>query len=238
MFARSKQSPHKKGNTILLIVLVFLSSCTPGVTQPSQTATPTSFIPISTKKPAEATSSPAYTPTFTDADCAFDVPEGYQPKCGYLTVPEDRADPSGRKIRLHVAIFKSTDANPAPDPVIQLAGGPGASALAAAIPILKKGGNEILKQRDYILFDQRGTQYSEPYLYCLPYDEYLWDTHEQNLSLDDYNAGALPELATCLGDWRKQGINLAGYNSAESAADVNDLRLALGYERVNLYGTS
>jgi pimeloyl-ACP methyl ester carboxylesterase len=177
-------------------------------------------------------------PTFEETKCTFEFPEGYQPKCGYLIVPEDRADPSGRKIKLFVAVFKSTGINPQPDPVIHLSGGPGASTLAAAIPILRKGGSEILKQRDYILFDQRGTQYSVPYLYCLPYDEYLWDAHELDISLDEYNNGALPKLVACLENWRDQGINLGAYNSAENAADVNDLRLALGYEQVNLYGTS
>src|SRR5690606_8977113 len=34
------------------------------------------------------------------------------------------------------------------------------------------------------------------------------------------------------------GIDLTQYNSAESAADINDLRLALGYNQVNLYGVS
>jgi pimeloyl-ACP methyl ester carboxylesterase len=181
---------------------------------------------------------PTQLPVFQEAECAFEIPEGYQLRCGYLLVPEDRSNPSGRIIRLHVAIFQSTSPNPAPDPVIHLAGGPGSSALAAAYPILKKGGEGILRQRDYILFDQRGTQYSDPYLYCLPYDEYLWDAHEFNSSLDEYNAGALPKLAACLDDWRSQGINLAAYNSAENAADVNDLRLALGYKQVNLYGIS
>jgi pimeloyl-ACP methyl ester carboxylesterase len=176
--------------------------------------------------------------TFEETQCTFEFPEGYQPKCGYLIVPEDRAHPLGRKIRLFVAVFKSTGDNPQTDPVIHLSGGPGASTLAAAIPILRKGGSEILKQRDYILFEQRGTQYSDPYLYCLPYDEYLWDAHELNISLDEYNNGALSKLGTCLENWREQGINLAAYNSAENAADVNDLRLALGYEQVNLYGTS
>jgi pimeloyl-ACP methyl ester carboxylesterase len=137
-----------------------------------------------------------------------------------------------------VAIFRSTAPNPAPDPVIHLAGGPGSSALAAAIPILRKGGSEILKKRDYILFDQRGTQYSDPFLFCEPYDEYLWDAHELDITFDAYNAGALPKLGACLDDWRRRGVRIAAYDDAENAADVNDLRLALGYEQVDLYGTS
>ena len=242
MFKSSSDKEYFIKKILLVsVLLLMLTACSTVPSSPTSETTTSTLEPTNTPIPSTimtATSSPDYTPIFADADCAFEVPEGYQPKCGYLTIPEDRANPSGRKIRLHVAIFKSTNSNPATDPVIHLAGGPGASALIAAIPILRKGGSDILKQRDYILFDQRGTQYSDPYLYCLPYDEYLWDTHEQNLSLDEYNAGALSKLAACLDDWRNQGINLASYNSAESAADVNDLRLALGYDQVNLYGTS
>ena len=88
------------------------------------------------------------------------------------------------------------------------------------------------------MFRPACTQYSEPFLYCLPYDEYLWDAHELDVSLDEYNDGALPIIASCLDDWRQQGINLASYSNVEIAADVNDLRQALGYDQVNLYGTS
>jgi len=35
-----------------------------------------------------------------------------------------------------------------------------------------------------------------------------------------------------------EGVNLPSYRSAESAADVNDLRLALEYEQWNIYGVS
>ena len=220
---------------ISIMSLILVAGC-----GPVYKATSLPILQTATPEPAliKITPALAYVSTFEEADCAFEIPEGFKPRCGYLIVPEDRSQPDGRKIRLHIAIFKSVNPNSVPDPVIHLAGGPGSSALNNVRPILMKGGIEILKQRDYILFDQRGTEYSDPYLYCLPYDEYLWDAHEQNLSLDEYNAGALPKLAACLDDWQKQGINLAAYNSAENAADVNDLRIALGYEQVNLYGTS
>jgi pimeloyl-ACP methyl ester carboxylesterase len=180
----------------------------------------------------------SYSPLFETSPCTFIVPEGLQPDCGTLLIPEDRGNPESRWIRLGVAIFHSTNPSPAPDPVIHLVGGPGSSALGNALPIIRKGGMEILEQRDYILFDQRGTQYAEPYLFCQPYDEYLWDAHEQDLTLEQFNDGALPFLQQCLDEWRRDGVALSAYTSAESAADVNDLRLALGYEQVNLYAVS
>jgi len=221
--------------SVLFALISLVTACGSSTTSIPTIAT---VVPSPTKMQTDVPPTNAPKPVFEKADCAFDIPEGFQAQCGYLIVPEDRSQPDRRNIRLHVAIFKSSNLNPAPDPVIHLIGGPGASALNNVQPILMKGGTEILKQRDYILFDQRGTQYSAPYLYCLPYDEYLWDSSEQDVSLAERNTGALQKLATCLDDWQNQGIDLAAYNSAENASDVNDLRMALGYEQVNLYGIS
>jgi pimeloyl-ACP methyl ester carboxylesterase len=215
-----------------LVALIFITglvtSCTPNAGTPSAVAAEAG-IPAAT---------PTLRPAYSESACPFEAPEGYVLVCGYLTVPENRSRPEEGDIRLAVAIFKSTAASPAPDPVIQLAGGPGASPLGALNIVLKNGGGEILKQRDFIIFDQRGAGYSEPDLFCQPYDEYLWNARELNTSQAEYNAGALPSLGKCLEEWRAEGVDLEAYNSAENAADVNDLRLALGYDQVNLYGIS
>ncbi len=178
---------------MMILVLV-------GCSQPT-TAIPIPIVP--TRAPITPTTETI--PAFEEVDCVFEIPEGFQPRCGYLVVPEDRSKPDGRTIRLHVAIFESANPNPALDPVFHLIGGPGSSALNNAQWILMRGGADILEQRDYILFDQRGTQYSEPYLYCLPYDEYLWDAHEQNMSLAEYYAGALPIIERLPGELAKPG---------------------------------
>lgn len=203
----------------VLILLVLIQGCL---------AKPSSIEP----------SSPTYTPVFIPGECDFPVPAGFFARCGYLAVPEDRTNPASNTIYLGVAVFPSSSSHPALDPVIHLIGGPGGSALANAQYILQKGGTEILKTRDYILFDQRGTLFSDPYLSCQSYDEYLWEARQQDISLDEYNDGALPFVQACLEEWRLQGIDISAYTSAESAADVNDLRLALGYDQVNLYGIS
>ena len=56
------------------------------------------------------------------------------------------------------------------------------------------------------------------------------------------SAGDLSEIleakAACRDRLDAAGINLSAYNSAASAADLNDLRQALGYESWNLYGVS
>ena len=79
------------------------------------------------------------------------------------------------------------------------------------------------QNRDLILLDQRGTGYSEPTLDCPEFAE----VDEQE------NPGAL-----CYDRLTEEGINLAAYNTQENAADVADLRVALGIEEWDLLGIS
>jgi pimeloyl-ACP methyl ester carboxylesterase len=177
-------------------------------------------------------------PSFEVTDCEFPVPNGYDVDCGYLTVPEDRSVPDGQQIRLHVAIFKSTNPNPAPDPVLHLVGGPGGSLLDSASNYLDAGGDRFLDTRDYILFNQRGTRYATPTLDCPGYPEFMWDLAEQGLSFNERQDQEFEFLHQCHAGFVDQGIDLKAYNSAENAADVKDLQAALGYKQVNLYGIS
>ena len=154
-----------------------------------------------------------YEPIFEETDCLFTVANI---TCGVLTVPEDRSDPQGNQVELAVAIIHSNSSNPAPDPVIYLEGGPGGWGIESAEDLQKL---PILDSRDVIVFDQRGTGLSYPSLNC-PEVEENGDTQACHDRLVD------------------EGVNLDMYNSANSAADVNDLRIALGYDSVNLYGIS
>src|SRR5260221_3275176 len=78
--------------------------------------------------PAQAQSSK---PTFTKNACQFSMPgsagqvEGKTYQCGTVSVPEDHKNPNGKTISLAVAGFNERTANPQPDPVIYLEGGPG-----------------------------------------------------------------------------------------------------------------
>jgi len=194
--------------------------------------------PITPKPDAGSSEGPGYTPSFESAECQFKTPSDYTVECGYLTVPENRSQPEGASIRLHVAIFKSTNPNPASDPVIHLEGGPGGSSLDSASVYLKAGGDEFLATRDYVMFNQRGTRYSVPSLECPGYTEMMWEMARQGLSREAQQERETEFLLDCQNDLLDQGINLAAYNSAANAADVRDLRIALGYEQVNLYGIS
>lgn len=177
----------------------------------------------------------SYTPVFEEANCPSDTLAS-QPAitCGYLIVPEDRADPAGRQVRLAVAILHAQTDDPALDPVVYLAGGPGQSAISRPSSFF----DTLRTERDVILIDQRGSGYSYPNLDCP--EVALHDVMEVNLTqgleaaYTLYSAG----LAECRDRLITEGIPLAAYTSATSAADINDLRRALGIEAWNLYSAS
>ncbi len=159
-----------------------------------------------------------YTPTYTNNPCPFPFIDGVV--CGTLTVPEDRANPTGPQVELNVVILQAANNSPLPDPVIYLEGGPGGAGSLAAEDFAD---HPLRQNRDLILLDQRGTGFSQPSLNCI--------------ELEDEDADDLAIL-DCRDRLTAEGVNLAAYNSAANAADVNDLRIAMGYEQVNLWGIS
>lgn len=177
--------------------------------------------------------------------CWGEVPPGVTARCGYVAVPENRGNPSGtRAVRLAVMILGAAGAPSTQAPTVMLGGGPGQHTIALFVDLL--GRYQRLRDRGFpppsrfmplddmrqfrqvmetlvaqlrtrplILLDQRGTGFSEPSLAC---------------------AGR--EWRSCRGRLAAAGIDLAAYNTVENAADVNDLRAALGHERVNLWAGS
>lgn len=178
-------------------------------------------------------------PRFEKNDCWFKEPAGRTVECGYLIVPEDHAKPDGQTIKLAVARFKSDASKPEADPIVYLEGGPGGSPLKSSIlSQFDVYYGPLLDKRDLILFDQRGTGYSQPALDCPEMVKMALDTLDQNLNAaqsEELNNKALLE---CHDRLVKQGVNLDVYNSAQNAADIDALRQALGYEKINLYGIS
>ncbi len=89
-----------------------------------------------------------------------------------------------------------------------------------------------------ILFDQRGTGYSPPALDCPETTQASLDQLDKVLTPEEADNQYNQALTACHDRLTTQGYNLAAYNSAESAADINDLRIALGIQEWNLYGIS
>lgn len=164
-------------------------------------------------------SGPVEAGEFTEGDCPFDVPPEVNVTCGTLTVPENRLTDSGATTQLAIAIIPAVSADPLPDPVFYLEGGPGGSALSG---IDSWYNSPYRNERDIVLLEQRGTGFSEPSLNCP--------------EMDEDETGAAVEA--CRDRLLAEGVDLTAYNSRENAADVEALRLALGYDQINLYGIS
>lgn len=147
-------------------------------------------------------------------------------ECGTLAVAENRAEPNGRRISLRVARIPAINRRKAPDPLFLLAGGPGGSATdmyASAAPAFER----IHRDRDIVLVDQRGTGQSNP-LNC---------ELDDDLMLSASDAVLAAETKRCLDALGKRA-NVAFYTTSIAVKDLDQVRAALGYELINLYGAS
>ena len=149
-------------------------------------------------------------------------------QCGTLSVAENPALPDGRKIALNIAwVPADEEADVLPDPVFMLAGGPGQAA-TDSYPQVAAAFNEVLKKRNVILVDQRGTGHSHP-LACKDEDE----TPDTDVSAD----AARRFAERCRALLSKQA-DLRFYTTTDAIRDLDDVRKAIGAAHVNLVGIS
>lgn len=181
------------------------------------------------------------TDNFEPAPCMFEMPifsftapEQLGFECGYITVPEQHANPAGPTIKLPVAIIRASGDAVAPDPLFLAQGGPGGDAFG----VFSLTATELAPKinRDIVIFNQRGTLYAQPSLICTEVQDEL----DQLLSLPPDQAITRQDAAyaACHQRLLDEGINLSAYNSLENAADVDAIRQALGYDKINFYGVS
>ncbi len=154
---------------------------------------------------------------------------------GMLSVPEARNSDENRTIS--IAYYRLTSQSKTKRaPIFILAGGPGSSYLNS---IHKENFfNEVTfysNFTDVILFDQRGVGNSVPNLMC---DEKKRIPLQDELTINNLKEVLSKFAAECQDYWVNQGVNLSAYNTDESASDINDLRKALGYEKIMLVGGS
>lgn len=176
-------------------------------------------------------------PAFSPAGCPFTAPPGTDPSCGYVSVPENRGRPDEGRIRLAVAVFPARSAENHP-PLVYLEGGPGGEALEGIPYAYDQTLSFLNEERTVVVFDQRGVGFSEPGLSCPELLDLSFDLLGEDLSVDEWQARQLVVLDGCRDRWVSAGVDFAAYNSSESAADVADLRVALGYDEWDLYGVS
>jgi len=149
-------------------------------------------------------------------------------QCGSFDVLENPQDPQGKKIGLNILRIPAVNPVPEKDPLFIVAGGPGQSAVVVAESIHRVFG-EIRKNRDIVFVDQRGTGKSNP-LDC----DIEADSIKQ-LSEQEQKVLAHEATKKCV---EKHKDHAAYYTTNYAVTDLDDVRKALGYEKINLWGGS
>jgi len=161
-------------------------------------------------------------------DCRISAGPGYpgiKARCGTLRRPLDPARPDGEQLDLRVAVVPALNLNPEPDPLVPFAGGPGAgsisfyAAYAAAF-------EPVRRDRDILLLDQRGTGDSAR-LDC-PVDDDIVEGQYSDEQTRQFTQTCLDQL----------DHDPRYFTTSVAVADLEALRIELGYPALNLLGTS
>jgi pimeloyl-ACP methyl ester carboxylesterase len=154
--------------------------------------------------------------------------------CGTWDVFEDRDAGTGRRIALRVVVLPALSNDTAPDPLFILAGGPGQAA-SELTEVVRVPFRQVNRERDLVFVDQRGTGGSNP-LTC----ELGGDAPDDTLLLDPMSdellrARVLEELRACVASL---DADPRFYTTPLAMDDLDEVRQALGYDTINLWGGS
>lgn len=161
-------------------------------------------------------------------DCRITAGPGYpgiKARCGTLVRPLDPADPDGERVELAVAVVPALDLEPEPDPLVPLAGGPGAGAIEFYAGWF--GAFEPTRRdRDILLIDQRGTGDSAR-MDCPIDDDIVEGLYSDEQTLE-FTQACLDQLP----------YDPRFFTTSVAVQDLEALRVELGYPALNLIGTS
>jgi pimeloyl-ACP methyl ester carboxylesterase len=170
----------------------------------------------------------------------FELPKGapaqLRAQLGRLTVPLRRASAGNAMVDLAFIRLQRGEGSKA-SPIVYLPGGPGGSGTGAARSPQALASFALLAEAgDVILFDPRGTGMSTPRVTCRPAVPL---TPGERFG-DPVKILAIFERGTraCVEEWQAKGVDVAGFTNRESAADLEDLRKALGVPKLSLFGFS
>ena len=166
-------------------------------------------------------------PRLTLTDCELPNVEG-KVRCGEYEVFENRAAQKGRKIKLKIVVFPATGPDRANDPFVYIPGGPGASATEDA-PYMAPAYAKIRERRDLLFVDQRGTGGSHP-LNC----KFFNPADPQSYFGYFY---PLDDVKKCRTELESKA-DLTLYTTPIAMDDLEEVREALGYQQLNLFGGS
>ena len=150
-------------------------------------------------------------------------PDHVRPKrlrCATLDLPLERADPSRGTIPVTFAVRRPTErSRPARGAIFAVEGGPGYGSIGSARYYVRMLG-PLLRRRELVLVDMRGTGHSRA-IDCP--------------DLQTANGSDTHGVAQCA---RVLGRDYGSYRTSAAADDIDDVRAALGFKTISLYGDS
>ena len=159
---------------------------------------------------------------------------------GMMFVPVNRSNPGSGILGLEIYRFKALDtAAPGTPPIFFLHGGPsfvGLEEELGELGVFEEKWLPFLDVSDLVVVSQRGIGPSKP---TTTIDLTMGpDPLDENLDRSEA-ARQFQEVASSGEDyWTSQGLDLSGFTILEAAADLDDVRKALGYDKVTLWGGS
>lgn len=147
---------------------------------------------------------------------------------GQIEVFEDNISNTGRKINLYVEVIPSINPDSKAAPIFIIMGGPG-QASSDLVPFFSSIFEKINEKSDLVFIDQRGTGKSNPLKILMQYDS-VQDYFKDKYMSDQIIKRSLDSLSV------KNNLKL--YGTRNATLDIEKVRTAMGYEKVNLYGTS
>lgn len=148
-------------------------------------------------------------------------------KCASVVVSAHDAQGNEIKLPIAFALLEATGSKKQPDPVVLLPGGPGQASTELA-GVAERALAKVLRDRDVVLFDPRGTGRSMK-LSCANDKR---SVAEELASSDDENARMLEACAKAL------PLDPRDITTAHIARDLEAVRAAMGVATWNLVGIS
>lgn len=212
---------------IAAVLLISVSACTTA----SVRAQPKSRSRVSSTSTRSAAAPPSTAPA------PLDWHSCEQGQCATLAVPLDPAKPRGEKLDLAVARASQAEAGQKIGSLLVNPGGPGASGLDIVTYIASQLPAAITDRFDVVAWDPRGSGRSAP-VQCGTQLDYLFDLDtapDDATELAALEGAAKRFVDTCVA---KTGDRLRHISTADTVRDLDQLRAALGDDKLTYLGLS
>jgi pimeloyl-ACP methyl ester carboxylesterase len=182
---------------------------------------------------------PVFRPSIEWVECPSDVEIQMltRHRCGYLTVLQDRSEPGGARARLFLTEVYPAGSTPPASHV-----GSGFESDLGRVTGLGDTGAGATRVNSIVYsLSGRGLGLSEPSLACPEVDEVDAQVAAAPSGDPEVLAEFTDAVGACGARLESEGVDLADFRAEVVAADMDDLRVALGIDRwyfLNSYGTN